>query len=235
MANLLSTADSQDVSPALLRLFAPGGDLATIDLATGVYREAPPTGPAAPGAVWQRAEEVVPATLAAVAAETVFEDASLLINLAIITAVHHAHGNHTRRAAAGDPDPRAFRRRAAEAYAELIRYLSHCDTRILVAPPDRDFVIGDTPVAAAGRDPHDLPALPRAAAVYFPVHPRFCVSFPARQPGYTDIGAREVDRINLMQVTHATREVHFRPDPRTRRLIEEKARSWSPPPAAAGD
>ncbi|WP_430782782.1 DUF4238 domain-containing protein [Actinoplanes sp. G11-F43] len=223
MATLLKPA----ISGALLRFFAPDGVLATVDLESGAYRE-DEVGATPDDVLWRRTDEVVPATLAAVAAETVFEDASMLINLATITAVHHAHGHHTHRAAVADPDPRAFRRRAADSYAELIQYLSRCDIRILEAPPDRDFVIGDTPVAAAGRDPHDLPDLPRADAVHFPVHPRFCVRFPAAQPGYTDIGAREVDRINLMQITHADREVHFRPDPRTRRLVEERIRARTP-------
>ncbi|HWS34708.1 MAG TPA: DUF4238 domain-containing protein [Actinoplanes sp.] len=232
MVTLLKPA----ISPALLALFAPDGVIATVDLASGAYREDEP-GPSGTtaGGLWQRTEQVVPATTAAVINETIFEDASLLINLTAITAVHHAHGHHTRRAADTEPDPsKAFRRRAAESYAELIQYLSRCDARILVAPADRDFVLGDTPVAAVGhppagvRDPHYTPPLPQAETVYFPVHPRFCVQFPARQPGYTDIRAREVDRINLMQITHADHEVHFRPDPRTRRFVEEKARTWQP-------
>ncbi|SDS62166.1 DUF4238 domain-containing protein [Actinoplanes derwentensis] len=236
MATLLRPA----ISPALLRFFAPDGVIATVDLPSGDYREDPP-GPSetTAGGLWQRTEEVVAATMDAVAGESVFEDASLLINLTAITAVHHAHGHHTRRAAAESASPtedpaKAFRRRAAESYAELIQYLSRCDARILVAPADRDFIIGDTPVAAVGhppagvRDRHYAPPLPQAEAVYFPVHPRFCVQFPAREPGYTDIRAREVDRINLMQITHADHEVHFRPDPRTRRLVEEKARTWTP-------
>ncbi|GAA1652980.1 DUF4238 domain-containing protein [Actinoplanes couchii] len=232
MATLLKPA----ISPALLRFFAPDGVLATVDLASGGYREDTPGAADEPdGALWQRTEEVVPATMAAVMNDTVFEDASLLINLTAITAVHHAHGHHTRRAAAADPEPsRGFRRRAAESHAELIQYLSRCDARILVAPADRDFVIGDTPVAAVGhppagvRDPHYAPPLPEAETVYFPVHPRFCVQFPARQPGYSDIRAREVDHINLMQITHADHEVHFRPDPRTRRFVEEKTKNWQP-------
>lgn len=234
----MTTLHRPAVSPALLRLFAPDGVLATVDLASGGYRE-DAGGPAEPpaGGLWQRTEEVVPATMAAVLDETVFEDASLLINLTAITAVHHAHGHHTRRAAGTEPDqPKAFRRRAAESYADLIQYLSRCDARILVAPADRDFVLGDTPVAAVGhppagvRDRHYAPPLAQAETVYFPVHPRFCVQFPALGPGYSDIRAREVDRINLLQITHADHEVYFRPDARTRRFAEEKARYWRPRP-----
>lgn len=124
----------------------------------------------------------------------------------------------------------SFRKNAAEFFVELTDYLDRCQVQILVAPKDRYFVLGDTPVVAEGDPPvgaskvHYIPPIQDAEVVHFPVHPKFCVRFPAAYPGYVELGRSAVDRINRRQVEQAYREVYFFTDPRTRQFVMNEAR-----------
>lgn len=126
----------------------------------------------------------------------------------------------------------AFRKKIGEAYVEMADYFARCRMEMLIAPNDRDFVLGDTPVTPVGPAPvgtpgkHYVPPLLDAEAVYFPIHPKVCLKFPVTEDHYVVIGGRVVDRINEVQISRSYRHVYFRPSARSQNFVLEKARSW---------
>lgn len=125
-----------------------------------------------------------------------------------------------------------FRSRIEQNYARVRDWLAFASVQLLRAPSE--LYIGDAPVvlAAAGRTRHGLAGglgLIQAEEIFMPMTSRLAVRLSADGKGYVDIGAAEVERLNVLQLGNAYRYLYAAPLSPVDAFVKRYRSAWRRP------